>query len=73
MKELHSYEQVQCWAKQRMMDWALSGLQLVFGGNKWSGRHVEYTTLAIETPMSEHLGNLFRGKPHVNCWTKLSG
>lgn len=73
VKELHSYEQVQCWAKRRMMDWALSGLQLVFGGNKWSGRHAEYTTLAIETPMLEHLGNLFRGKPHANCWTKLSG
>lgn len=34
VKELHSYEQVQSWAKQRMMDWALSGLQLVLGGNK---------------------------------------
>lgn len=44
------------------MDWALSGLQLVFGGNKWSGRHVEYTTLARETPMVEHLGNLFGEK-----------
>lgn len=73
VKELHSYEQVQCWAKRRMMDWALSGLQLVFGGNKWSGRHAEYTTLATETPMLEHLGNQFRGKPHANCWPKLSG
>lgn len=59
MKELHSCEQVQSWAKLRMMDWALSGLQLVLGGNKWSGRHAEYTTLARETPMVEHLGNLF--------------
>lgn len=65
VKELHSYEQVQCWAKRRMMDWALSGLQLVFGGNKWSGRHAEYTTLAIETPMLEHLGNLFGGGNHM--------
>lgn len=31
MKELHSCEQVQSWAKLRMMDWALSGLQLVLG------------------------------------------
>ena len=44
------------------MDWALSGLQLVLGGNKWSGRHAEYTTLAGETPTQEHLGNLFRKK-----------
>lgn len=70
MKELHSCEQVQRWAKLRMMDWALSGLQLVFGGNKWSGRHAECTTLARETPMVEHLGSLFRGKWHTNCWTK---
>lgn len=34
VKELHSCEQVQSWAKLRMMDWALSGLQLVLGGNK---------------------------------------
>lgn len=34
VKELHSCEQVQSWAKLRMMDWALYGLQLVFGGNK---------------------------------------
>lgn len=65
VKELHSCEQVQSWAKLRMMDWALSGLQLVFGGNKWSGRHAEYTTLATETPMAEHLGNLFREKWHT--------
>lgn len=70
MKELHSCEQVQSWAKLRMMDWALSGLQLVFGGNKWSGRHAEYTTLASETPMLEHLGNLLRGKRHTNSSTK---
>lgn len=70
MKELHSCEQVQSWAKLRMMDWALSGLQLVFGGNKWSGRHAEYTTLAGETPMLEHLGKLLRGKRHTNCYRK---
>lgn len=62
VKELHSCSQVQSWAKLRMMDWALSGLQLVFGGNKWSGRHAEYTTLARETPMSQHLGKLLRGE-----------
>lgn len=62
VKELHSCLQVQSWAKLRMMDWALSGLQLVFGGNKWSGRHAEYTTLAGETPMSQHLGKLLRGE-----------
>lgn len=70
MKELHSCEQVQSWAKLRMMDWALSGLQLVLGGNKWSGRHAEYTTLASETPMLEHLGNLLREKWHTYSWTK---
>lgn len=69
VKELHSCEQVQSWAKLRMMDWALYGLQLVFGGNKWSGRHAEYTTLARATPTEEHLGNLFRGKRHTNRWT----
>ena len=64
MKELHSCEQVQSWAKLRMMDWALSGLQLVLGGNKESGRHVEYTTLARETPTVEHLENLFGGNAY---------
>lgn len=70
VKELHSCEQVQSWAKLRMMDWALSGLQLVFGGNKWSGRHAEYTTLARETPIVKHLGNLFGEKWHTKCWKK---
>lgn len=70
VKELHSCEQVQSWAKLRMMDWALSGLQLVFGGNKWSGRHAEYTTLAGETPMSQHLGKLLRGEWRTSCYRK---
>lgn len=70
VKELHSCEQVQSWAKPRMMDWALSGLQLVFGGNKWSGRHAEYTTLAGETPTSQHLGKLLRGKRQTSCYRK---
>lgn len=71
VKELHSCEQVQSWAKLRMMDWALSGLQLVLGGNKWSGSHAEYTTLARETPIVEHLGNLFGKKWHANCWIAI--
>lgn len=70
VKELHSCEQVQSWAKLRMMDWALSGLQLVFGGNKWSGRHAEYTSLAGETPMSQHLGKLLRGERRTSCYRK---
>lgn len=59
MKELHSLEQVQSWAKLRMMDWALSGLQLVFWGviSGVEGTQ-EYTSLAKETPMEEHLANL---------------
>lgn len=67
VKELHYCKKVQSWAKPRMMDWALSGLQLVFGGNKESGRHAEYTALARETPIVEHLGNLSERK---NCWNK---
>lgn len=58
VKELHSCSQVQSWAKLEMMDVVLSGLQLVWGGNKRSGRHAEYTTLAGVTPTVKHLVKL---------------
>lgn len=42
-----------------------------FGGNKKSGRHAEYTTLARETPTVAHLGNLFRANDILTAGIKV--